>query len=279
MLATFGTGDVIRYLKPSSPNPKHIEVTDRKRLTKSATSRKSPLLTICVSAHGYADRVLDFITHASAIREAEELLQIVIVNDGDQSDDWKRLLAYVKFCGLELLAVETENKGLGSSRNEGLQLATGEFVVFLDGDDYLHLKPLLRIIRNHVGKDVIVGQYSIELAESGKLLEIKTSTLRKILRFFPRYLPVIWGNVVSSPIHSLIVRKSICPSFAEDLSFGEDLVFWSEVIAKKPRIEFTTEHFAVYRYHKSQMTRNTLDKSRLIRISRSRAKNALERIK
>ena len=46
-----------------------------------------------------------------------------------------------------------ENKRLGGARNTGMDIATGEYIVFLDGDDYLANTEVLERLNQVIGKD------------------------------------------------------------------------------------------------------------------------------
>ena len=63
-------------------------------------------------------------------------LEIIIVNDGSTDDSEKIVKRYKKEYK-NIIYVTKENGGLSSARNFGLLYATGEYVAFLDSDDYV----------------------------------------------------------------------------------------------------------------------------------------------
>ena len=62
-------------------------------------------------------------------------VEIVIVDDGSTDKSFERCQAYLGDNRVVLL--HKENGGLSSARQMGLEHATGEYVCFIDADDYL----------------------------------------------------------------------------------------------------------------------------------------------
>ena len=78
----------------------------------------------------------------SAINQTLKDIEIVCVNDGSTDKSLNILKKYAKKDN-RIVIIDKENGGLSSSRNRGLEKATGEYVLFLDSDDYLSLTALL----------------------------------------------------------------------------------------------------------------------------------------
>ncbi|MDR1682706.1 MAG: glycosyltransferase [Candidatus Symbiothrix sp.] len=72
----------------------------------------------------------------SAIRQTYSELEIIVVNDGspDRSD---RIIAEYAAKDSRIVTVNKPNGGLSDARNAGMNVATGEYLCFLDGDDWL----------------------------------------------------------------------------------------------------------------------------------------------
>lgn len=72
----------------------------------------------------------------SIFRQTQKEIEIIAINDGS-TDNSLSVLEQIKKEHPEIKIFSQENKGLGSSRNRGIELATGEFLYFMDSDDYL----------------------------------------------------------------------------------------------------------------------------------------------
>jgi len=73
----------------------------------------------------------------SLLSQTLEDIQIILVNDGSKDNSGNIAREYEKNNKNRIIYVEKENGGLSDARNYGLKYATGDFVAFLDSDDYI----------------------------------------------------------------------------------------------------------------------------------------------
>jgi glycosyltransferase involved in cell wall biosynthesis len=77
--------------------------------------------------------------------------EVICVNDGSTDNSLSILEEYKKqYPQINLLS--QENKGLSAARNAGLRAATGDYILFLDSDDWLE-KDAIRILHDHIGNE------------------------------------------------------------------------------------------------------------------------------
>src|SRR5215212_9572796 len=93
----------------------------------------SPLITLIIPCYNQARFLGDALD--SALAQDYDSLEIVVVNDGSTDDFAERVRAYdtsprIKF-------VSQENRGLPAARNRGIQESRGDYLKFLDADDWL----------------------------------------------------------------------------------------------------------------------------------------------
>ena len=94
-----------------------------------------PKISIIVPVYNveiYIDKCLKILTEQT-LRDIE----IIIVNDGSLDKSEEIIEKYVKENPTKIKYYEKENGGLSSARNYGLEYATGEYIAFLDSDDYV----------------------------------------------------------------------------------------------------------------------------------------------
>ncbi len=72
----------------------------------------------------------------SVINQSYNQLEIICVNDGSPDNCEKIISDYMK-SDSRIILINQENQGLSGARNTGLKRATGEYIIFLDGDDWI----------------------------------------------------------------------------------------------------------------------------------------------
>jgi len=95
---------------------------------------KISVIIPCYNSEKYLEKAVE-----SVIKQTLEKIQIILVDDGS-TDKTPELLQTYKMSDNRIEVVtHPKNLGLGSARNSGIEQANGEYIFFLDSDDYLHL--------------------------------------------------------------------------------------------------------------------------------------------
>ena len=77
----------------------------------------------------------------SVYAQTYEDLEVVVVNDGS-TDNTLQVLRDYRRAHMTLVLIDQHNQGLSAARNTGLDAATGEYIYFLDSDDYFGRRKL-----------------------------------------------------------------------------------------------------------------------------------------
>ncbi|MGF7409752.1 glycosyltransferase family 2 protein [Providencia alcalifaciens] len=94
----------------------------------------SPMVSIIVPIYNvekYLSLCID-----SIIKQSYSNLEIILVNDGSPDNSSNIINSYASKDS-RIQAIHTNNQGVSAARNLGLNIATGEYIVFVDADDYL----------------------------------------------------------------------------------------------------------------------------------------------
>ena len=91
------------------------------------------------NVEAYLDKCL-----ASILKQTYENFEVIIVNDGTKDNSQKIIDKYVKK-DQRFKGYIKENGGLSSARNYGLKYMTGDYLLFVDSDDYLEVSLLAKL--------------------------------------------------------------------------------------------------------------------------------------
>ena len=182
----------------------------------------------------YLDRCIE-----SIVNQTYRDLEIILVDDGSPDscpqmcDRWAEKDDRIK-------VIHKENAGVGFARNSGLDIATGDYISFVDPDDYLSLDAVEimtgRIVKDQ--SDLVVGQcvkvYSDGSQSPSAYHWITDEVLTQNEAFgmvgSPRELPVYtWGKLYRGQIFNEIRFKSL--SCAEDVYILPDILELSKKIS------------------------------------------------
>ena len=174
---------------------------------------------------------------ASVLCQTYTDIECILVNDGSKDKSLQLCQSFAKKDS-RIIVVNKENEGVDKTRSEGLKHASGEFVMFLDSDDWLEQDAVENLMRpmSQFEADVVVGQirnvYHVvflylrdwrqkSLKNANKLISYEEMMEDYYLSFFGiNILPVSMCATLYR--RSVINQAQLQPS---GLGFGEDLAF------------------------------------------------------
>lgn len=103
------------------------------------------LLSIIVPVYNVEDYIEKCLSSIFISNLSFEKYEVIVVNDGTQDNSMKFVERFHdRFSNIKI--INQKNKGLGEARNTGLQVANGEFVWFIDSDDWLPERAIERVL-------------------------------------------------------------------------------------------------------------------------------------
>lgn len=129
-------------------------------------TKKISIIVPVYKVEQYLDRCINSIIH-----QTYENLEIILVDDGspdkcpEMCDCWSKKDTRIK-------VIHKENGGLSDARNAGLKQATGEYVLYVDSDDYIDLDSCERFIKATLGQkvDIVVGNAIMEKVDGNEMM-------------------------------------------------------------------------------------------------------------
>ena len=172
-------------------------------------------------------------------------VEIIIINDGS-TDETEIICKALQAEYNNLIYIYKENGGVSSSRNSGLSVANGEFVMFVDSDDYIDNKCFDTIDKYtksnadfyQFGFSIIANEH---IKETREFSECEVNTLSEKEAFISEGVVT---RSINSPWAKIYKRKIIDENklrFCEELSTGEDLTFVFTFLLSANKIERLTD--------------------------------------
>ncbi len=195
----------------------------------------------------YLDRCIE-----SIVNQTYKNLEIILIDDGspdkcgDICDEWAQKDTRIK-------VIHKVNGGVSSARNAGLDIATGEYVAFIDPDDYVSLDMFEYIINEIDDPQIDIVEYNVYNVIENEFVENR-STL-KIYNSFDEILLAMFSLYLSTGINKLY-RRSIIGDVRYNCEFvvAEDALFFVECCKNAKKLKCLEKPVYYYVHHDSSMT-------------------------
>ena len=105
----------------------------------------------------------------SVLNQTYKNIEILLMDDGSKDKSLKIINKYAQKYPDVIHVYSHENHGVGYTRNRALNLLSGEYICFLDADDYLDKDYIETLINNIKNNDIIVSGFK-QVNQDGKLL-------------------------------------------------------------------------------------------------------------
>lgn len=202
--------------------------------------------------------------------------EIILVNDESPDNSYLIIEKYQKMFPKETIVINQKNMGLSGARNSGLKVATGEYIAFIDSDDFVDTDRYEEFFKQ--GKDdnldIMIGNYY----EYNKNLPLKLCKKDKKLsdfnvvdgkKFFNNsiklksFYEVIWINIYN---RKFLLKNNL---FFEVGLFHEDCLFTPQALSKAKRVKYFDIPFYYYRQREGSImstrnNKNIKDKIKII---------------
>ena len=124
-------------------------------------------ISIVISVYNIKDYIYRCLY--TVVNQTYRNLEIIVVDDG--SNDGSELICD-DFADKDdrIKVFHQHNQGVASTRNNGIRVATGEYIMFVDGDDYLHLEAV-SILYDTISNDETCGIAMIDSIRTQSLKE------------------------------------------------------------------------------------------------------------
>lgn len=210
---------------------------------------QNSLVTIIVPVYNVAPYLRKCIN--SILNQTYKNLEILLIDDGS-TDESLSICRHFEKSDCRVNVLHQENKGVSSARNFGLSYMSGEYVLFVDADDWIEPdmveKLVAELIENRTSDVVFCGYREIE-DNTDRILKIVSPNLHKcvsrddgVAEIFGSYSTMLWNKLFRT---SLIGPENL---FDESLKIGEDELWMIDTLKKSCSIVLIGTPLYNYRY-------------------------------
>lgn len=213
-----------------------------------------PKVSIIIPCYNREDYISDAVD--SCLRQTYKNIEIIVVDDGSSDNSVDVITSNYSN---KLLLITQENKGTASARNKGLNASSGEFVIFLDSDDWItddlvesHIKTL-----NRWPEVDICCADSAAVDNNGEMSGVRKSP---------------WPDTPANPLQLFLLKPPPFPAceiyrkstilkhggFDEDMKAFTDAGIRLKIVMSGGLVVRTQGGYAVYRPVANSITKNNL---------------------
>lgn len=212
----------------------------------------------------------------SILNQSYKNFELILVDDGSP-DNCPHICDNFAKKDNRIMVIHKENEGLVAARNTGLKHATGEYICYVDGDDWIN-KSLLETVRNKA-----INKYNPDMViyNAVRVFEDKTEDIPKGLdegiyyknelqeKVYPYMMydnrkefctglifPVAWNKIYKSEL----IKKHFCKDTR--IKMGEDNAFVFECLYYSESIYFCDDILYYYNQLNSGSMTNSYDEKR-----------------
>ena len=212
--------------------------------SQSANSIISVIIT-CFNHGRFLSKAID-----SLLSQTFRAVEIIVVDDGS-TDNTKEVVGSYP----SVRYVFQSNAGVSAARNAGIDHSCGDYILFLDADDWLLENGLFanyQLLSNNQEAAFVSGAYKVLKETTGEIIEVTTEVMEN------HFLRLLEFNYISM-IATVLFRRKVLDEFRFDTSLKacEDYDLYLRIARKYPVLHHT-EFIALYYFHEQNMSYDTL---------------------
>lgn len=205
----------------------------------------------------------------SVISQTYNNLEIIIVDDGstDGSLELIKKIIDKSWRRDNIVLIENNHKGVVEARNSGIHVASGEFITFVDSDDYIDKNYFSMLMSNMDDSDYLRTNYMRVVSnpkKSDEHLDGQNRYFTVFRTFFKKgefcneEMKYVWKymfvnsmffleNCLYAAIYKTEIMKEICDLVEKEISYGEDRLYTFLYLIRCNKVKFVEENGYFYR--------------------------------
>lgn len=197
----------------------------------------------------------------SVINQTCKEFEFLLIDDGSKDRSIEIAKSLLESSDINFKIITQENAGVSAARNRGINVASGEYITFLDSDDYIDSRfvELMYEKARATGCDVVFCDYSEVDANENVLVKNRTNYLNDFISGKEAALLQLKDEItigMRSAIYKTSVIKENNLLFDSNRKYGEDMVFVVKALLYSNRVISVNEVLAFYVIWGNSVTQN-----------------------
>lgn len=219
----------------------------------------NPLVSIlspCYNVEKYLPKCLDTI-----IGQTYSNLQIVLIDDGSKDGTWDIMQKYAaKDSRIEIY--HQENQGVAATRNNLLDKVKGDFVLFVDSDDWMELTMVESLLAIHKQSDADIVVCDMVKNDNTPNLSDRSYTSYNQKQIVKAFLEHTWLN---GSLCNKLVKTSLLHNerFRCGISYGEDALFCWHLLQHVTSVAVCKLQLYHYRMNEASLSHISYDERKM----------------
>ena len=199
----------------------------------------------------------------SIVNQTYKNLEIILVNDGS-TDNSINVCKKWKSNDSRIILIDKQNEGVAKARNDGLKRATGDYIGFVDHDDFIDPKMYETML-----KDMQEHNVDIVMCSSTGVYEDGTTT-----KAYPSYKSFVidkenlikrmqnYEKIFCSSVWSKLYKKEVVGNlmFDTEIILGDDYYFNGIAYTNIDKLYYDERSLYNYRIREGSISRRKVDK-------------------
>lgn len=241
-----------------------------------------PLVSIIIPIYNSENYIID--TLESCTSQTYKNIEVIVVDDGSKDKSYSTVANFIS-THPQIKLMKQKNGGASRARNLGLKHSNGDYVMYLDADDFMTKNK----IENQIKKlHKINDPFAVAICAYEEFTDDEPTNIIQNRFYYhdnlsPRDLLIdIWSQGAMIPISCYLISKSmvsIIGDWDERLSLNDDGDYFSRVLMKASKVYFVEDCCFFYRRgHNSLSTTDIYSEAKLtsLLLSYKKQKSILE---
>lgn len=204
---------------------------------------KVSIIVPCYNVEEYIEKGLN-----SLVKQSLKEIEIILINDGSKDNTLNILKEYEKKDN-RIIVIDKKNEGVSKARNNGLDTAKGEYIAFMDSDDWLEVDALKIMYEKakEENYDIVACDTMAVYPNKKQLIKSGIEDNQQNKKLMIDAYAVIWNKIYKKEI-----LKNI--TFNTNLTFCEDVLFLYQIYERVKKIASVNKPLYNYLQRKNSLT-------------------------